>query len=171
MRLIACNMPLMIKSQPRKATTATDDMAGKIKAKMPARIMSPLCTRYQNECRFIFSRIASRMTWAAASTDIDGEDMRVAVGRGEGVHSYHRIWCRAVYWAEVQLGPMGLDVNSPCQTTDEGKPYDVLADGAYRCSGPAVDRSRGANRNFTPFFDCKVQRAISKMQQSLQPCV
>src|SRR5215813_7586575 len=107
MRLIACNMPLMIKSQPRKATTATDDMAGKIKAKMPARIMSPLCTRYQNECRFIFSRIASRMTWAAASTDIDGEDMRVAVGGGEGVHSYHRILVPGRLLGRGPIGPDG----------------------------------------------------------------
>src|SRR5215470_9126108 len=79
MRLIACRMPLMIRSQPRTVTIATDDMAGKIKAKMPARIIRPLCKRYQGECRFIFSRIASRMTWAAASTEIDGDDMRIAV--------------------------------------------------------------------------------------------
>src|SRR6476619_4213824 len=71
MRLIACTMPLIIKSQPRKTTTVTDDKTGKIKAKKPARIINPLCKRYQCECRFIFSRIASRITWAADSTDID----------------------------------------------------------------------------------------------------
>jgi hypothetical protein len=30
---------------------------------------------YQNECRLTFSRIASRITWEAVSTDIDDIDM------------------------------------------------------------------------------------------------
>src|SRR5262249_44143637 len=37
---------------------------------MPARIIRAPCTRYQSECRLTFSRIASRMTWAAASSDM-----------------------------------------------------------------------------------------------------
>src|SRR4029453_12841237 len=37
---------------------------------MPARIITPPCARYQSECRLTFSRIASRMTWAAASSDM-----------------------------------------------------------------------------------------------------
>src|SRR5215831_17935316 len=37
---------------------------------MPARIIRPPCTRYQSECRLTFSRIASRMAWAAASSDM-----------------------------------------------------------------------------------------------------
>src|SRR5262249_24560338 len=103
-------MPLIIKSQPRNVTTATDDMAGKIKANIPARIIRPLCTMYQNECRFIFSRMASRITWEAASTDIDGVDMRVAVGEGATVLISSDKGL-AVYWAEVQLGGHELVVN------------------------------------------------------------
>jgi hypothetical protein len=38
---------------------------------MPAKIIKPLCMMYQNECCFTLSRIASRITWEAASTEID----------------------------------------------------------------------------------------------------
>jgi hypothetical protein len=35
------------------------------------KIIKPLCTMYQNECCLILSRIASRITWEADSTEID----------------------------------------------------------------------------------------------------
>src|SRR5437016_3892561 len=41
-----------------------------IDQRIPARIIRPPCTKYQSECRLTFSRMASRMTWAAASSDI-----------------------------------------------------------------------------------------------------
>src|SRR4249919_3978482 len=68
-------MPLKIKSHPRKTTIATDDIIGKTSAIIPAKIIRTLCRIYQNECRLTFSRIASRMTWEAASTDIGDIDM------------------------------------------------------------------------------------------------
>src|SRR5262249_38730909 len=37
---------------------------------MPARIIRPPCTRYQSECRLTVWRIASRIAWAAASSDM-----------------------------------------------------------------------------------------------------
>src|SRR5262249_16683745 len=37
---------------------------------MPARIIRPPCTRYQSECRLTDWRIASRIAWAAASSDM-----------------------------------------------------------------------------------------------------
>src|SRR6478752_2400210 len=110
MRLIACTMPLIIKSQPRKTTTATDDMAGKIRARMPARIIRPLCIRYQCECRFIFSRIASRITWAADSTDID-MPFTVMSKADKMLPAISTELDPGSYWAEVQLGIVELDVN------------------------------------------------------------
>src|SRR5262249_24045724 len=37
---------------------------------MPASIIRPPCTRYQSECRLTDWRIASRIAWAAASSDM-----------------------------------------------------------------------------------------------------
>ena len=75
MRLNACKMPLKIRSHPRNITIATDDIIGKTSASIPPNIIRTLCRRYQNECRLTFSRIASRITWEAVSTDIDDIDM------------------------------------------------------------------------------------------------
>ena len=59
---------------PEANTIANDDIRGK-PAPNCAKTITPPCIRYQNECRFTFSRIASRITWEAVSTDIDDIDM------------------------------------------------------------------------------------------------
>src|SRR5262249_3968263 len=58
----------MIRSQPKRKTAVNDDAIGETSARMPARTITPPCMRYHSECRLTVSRIASRMTWAAAST-------------------------------------------------------------------------------------------------------
>jgi hypothetical protein len=61
----------MIKSHPKKITKATDDIAGWAIARMPATIISAPWNMYQREWRLTLARIASRITWAASSIDID----------------------------------------------------------------------------------------------------
>src|SRR5262245_27942460 len=114
---------------------------------MPASIIRPPCTRYQSECRLTDWRIASRIAWAAASSDM-------VMVRLHSTDVHQKIPTResAVLGTLTRLMMTGLNnVNRPMTEPDRITIYNTTY------LEPWGPRRNGFNRIKTRNYGCNVK--------------